>query len=400
MKLLDRVAFAGRSLVMQRMRSLLILLAMSIGTAGVVLLTWLGEAARHYVTAQFDALGTNLVIVFPGRNETAGGHPPVLGETTRDLTLADAEALGRSPSIARIAPLVVGGPMIGYGNRERETTALGTTADFLHVRRLELASGSGLPAGTGADEQVCVLGPTVRKELFGAANPLGEFVRIGNRRFRVCGVLASGGVSLGTNLDEMVMIPVGAAMALFDSPSLFRILIEAKSRAVTPLVVQDCERILAERHEGELDVTVVTQDSVAAEFDAILKALTAAVAGIAAISLIVAGILIMNVMVVAVTQRRAEVGLLKALGAEGRTIRRLFLGEALLLSLAGCVFGLAIGEMGSRLVAWWFPSLQPGLPPWAALAAAAVAGGSGLLFGVLPASRAARLDPVLALARR
>lgn len=398
MKLLDRVAYAGRSLVMQRLRSVLILLAMSIGTAGVVLLTWLGEAARHYVTAQFDALGTNLVIVFPGRNETAGGHPPVLGETTRDLTLADADALSRSPSIARIAPLVVGGPMIGYGNRERETTALGTTADFLHVRRLELASGSGLPAGN--DEQVCVIGPTVRKELFGSANPLGEFVRIGNRRFRVCGVLASGGVSLGTNLDEMVMIPVGAAMALFDSPSLFRILVEAKSRAATPLAVQDCERIIAERHEGELDVTVVTQDAVAAEFDSILKALTAAVAGIAAISLIVAGILIMNVMVVAVTQRRAEVGLLKALGAEGWTIRRLFLGEALLLSLAGCVLGLAIGELGSRLVAWWFPALQPGLPPWAALAAAVVAGGSGLLFGVLPASRAARLDPVLALARR
>jgi putative ABC transport system permease protein len=268
------------------------------------------------------------------------------------------------------------------------------------VRHLSLGSGDFLPEDAQSGESVCVLGATVCQELFGSASPLGEFVRVGNRRFRVCGVLATGGMSVGTDLDEIVVLPLEASMALFDSAGLFRILVEARSRDAITAAVADCERILRERHRGELDCTVITQDVVVSAFDGILGALTAAVAGIASISLLVAGILIMNVMVVAVTQRRAEVGLLKALGAERATIRRAFLGEALLLSLAGCALGLLLGDFGSRAVAHSFPALTGGVPGWAAFAAVLVAAGSGLLFGVMPAARAARLDPVLALARR
>ncbi|MCA8975457.1 MAG: ABC transporter permease [Planctomycetes bacterium] len=373
---------------------------MTIGTAGVALLTWLGDAARHYVVGQFDALGTNLVIVLPGRSETTGGAPPLLGETSRDLTLDDAEALLRSAAVRRVAPVVVGGAEIAYGNRSRETTVLGSTAELLEVRHLELAMGRFLPAGFDAGEAVCVIGATVRRELFDRQSPLGEFVRLGDRRYRVTGVLATGGMSLGTDLDDMVAIPAASAQALFDSPGLFRILIEATDKAAVPRAAADVERILAERHEGENDVTVITQDAVSSTFDGILRALTMAVAGIAAISLVVAGVLIMNVMVVAVTQRRAEVGLLKALGAEAATIRRLFLGEALLLSLFGCGTGLLLGDGMSRLLVRFAPMLEAGVPAWAAAAAAVVAVGCGLVFGTAPARRAARLDPVQSLARR
>lgn len=400
MRLRDGIAFCTQSLRSQRARTLLIMTAMAIGTAGVVLLTWLGDAARSYVTDQFDALGANLVIVLPGRSETTGGAPPLLGHTARDLTLDDAAALLRSPAVTRIAPIVVGGAMISFHNRSRETTVIGTTADFLPVRRLTLAIGQFLPEDRSEAGSVCVLGAAVHRELFDTASPLGEFVRVGDRRYRVAGVLASGGMSLGTDLDEMVVLPVVAAQTLFDRAGLFRVIAEAKSKAAVPRAVADVRRIVQERHDGEDDVTVITQDALSSTFDGILRALTLAVAGIAAISLLVAGILIMNVMVVAVAQRRTEVGLLKAMGADARTIQRLFLGEAVLLSLAGGTCGLVLGDGASRLLPYFAPALQPGVPGWAAGAALLVVLGCGIAFGTAPARRAARLDPVQALARR
>jgi len=396
----DAIAFCVQSLVAQRARTALITVAMAIGTAGVVLLTWLGDSARDYVTGQFDALGNNLVIVLPGRSETTGGAPPLLGGTARDLTLEDADALLRSPAIRRLAPIVVGGGVVAYGNRSRDTTVIGTTADFLPVRRLSLAMGRFLDEATGNGGAVCVLGSTVARELFEQKSPLGEFLRVGDRRYRVAGVLATGGMSLGTDLDEMVVLPVGAAQSLFDSPGLFRIIAEAKSKGVVQQAVLDVQRIITTRHDGENDVTVITQDALSSTFDGILRALTLAVAGIAAISLVVAGILVMNVMVVAVAQRRGEVGLLKALGASSRTILLLFLGESVLLSAFGGVVGLALGELASRILPTFAPALQPGVPAWAALAAAAVVLVCGVAFGTAPAKRAARLDPVMALSRR
>ncbi|MCB9877949.1 MAG: ABC transporter permease [Planctomycetes bacterium] len=396
----DKLGFCARSLLSQRTRTLLIVLAMAIATAGVTMLTWLGDSARRYVTGQFSALGTNLVIVLPGRSETTGGAPPLLGETSRDLTLDDAEALLRSPAVRRVSPVVVGNALASVDGLSRETTVLGANADLLAVRHLELAMGRFLPSGAEAAAPVCVLGATVRDQLFPDRVPLGEFLRLGDRRYRVIGVLATGGTSLGTDLDEVVLLPAVAAQALFDSPGVFRILIEAVDRDAVPRVVSDVEQTIAARHEGERDVTVITQDALSSTFDGILGALTMAVGGIAAISLIVAGILIMNVMVVAVTQRRAEVGLLKALGADAATIRAVFLGEALLLSALGCGAGLLCGQGASHLVHRFVPVLEPGVPAWSMGAAAVVAVGCGLLFGTAPARRAARLDPVEALSRR
>ena len=317
MRLADVIQFASGSLRGSRTRTWLMILAMSIGVASVVVLTGLGEGARRYVVNQFSALGTNLVIVLPGRTETAGITPGMLlGQIPRELTLDDAQALLRSRAIGRIAPLTVGSSQISQGALNRDVVVLGSTADLLEVRHMSLGQGQFLPAGDiHSSESVCVLGAKVRRELFGQEQAIGTWVRLGDRRFRVIGVMASQGESMGFNTDEIVIVPVASAHMLFNTSGLFRILVEAKSRDAIEPAQRDAEEILLRRHNGERDVTVITQDAVLATFDRILRALTLAVGGIAAISLSVAGILIMIVMLIAVSQRVKEIGLLKALGA-------------------------------------------------------------------------------------
>jgi putative ABC transport system permease protein len=398
----DLLAFAWQVVRGYRTRTLLILLAMGIGVAAVVAVSSIGEGARLYVINQFGSLGTYLVVVLPGRSETAGAMPGVLlGKTPRDLTIDDALSLKRSPAIRRLAPLIVGAGDVRVGARSRETPVLGTTAELLEIRHMKMAQGQFLPAGDPRHSQpVCVVGAKVAAELFGARGALGEWLRIGDRRFRVVGVLAVQGESLGFNTDEIVIVPLAAAQALFNTEALFRILVEAKSRESIAVAKADIEEIVRERHEGKRDVTVITQDAVLATFDRILRALTLAVGGLAAISLAVAGILIMNVMLIAVAQRRSEIGLLKALGATGGQIRLVFFTEAVLLALGGAAFGLAAGKIGQILIGQIYPAIPFTPPWWAVLAAPLTAIGTAVLFAVAPARRAARLDPVRALSRR
>jgi len=402
MKLADIAQFATGSLRGSPARTLLMMLAMSIGVAAVVVLTALGEGARRYVINQFSSLGTNLVIVLPGRTETAGISPGMLvGQIPREITLDDAEAIQRSPAVKRIAPLTVGSATLSHDGLNREVVVAGSTSDLLEVRHMSMGSGSFLPAGNIHDaSSVCVLGDLMRRELFGNARAVGQWVRLGDRRFRVIGVIAPQGESMGMRTDELVIIPVASAHQLFNTSGLFRILVEAKNRDSIVQAQHDAEEIMFARHRGEKDVTVITQDAVLATFDRILTALTMAVGGIAAISLAVAGVLIMNVMLIAVAQRVKEIGLLKALGAPGRQIRALFFAEAALLSGTGAVAGLILGYIGSVFIRQVYPSLPASPPWWAVLAACGTALGTGILFSVWPARRAARLDPVAALAGR
>ena len=197
-----------------------------------------------------------------------------------------------------------------------------------------------------------------------------------------------------------MIIPIASAQALFNVPSLFRICIEVKSRAAIPKVIEFTKETIRIRHQGEEDVTVITQDAVLSTFDRILGALTYAVGGIAAVSLVVAGILIMNVMLVAVSQRTAEIGLLKALGASRREVLQLILVEALLLSSIGGLIGLTLGQLGSWGIRIALPQMQAYPPAWAIFASITVAVVTGALFSLLPARKAANLDPVLALTKR
>jgi putative ABC transport system permease protein len=382
------------------LRSAMLLLAIAIGVAAVVTLTAVGEGARRYVIGQFSTLGTNLLIVFPGRSETSGGAAGMLvGGTARDLTLDDAIALLRSRNVAKVAPLIIGSGSASWRGREREITVIGATAEMLPIQGWSMEAGEFLrPGDIDVASPVCIIGQTVRTELFRGEPPLGEWIRIGDTRCRVTGILNSLGTSHGANADETIILPVANAQQLFNSPGVFRVLVEAQNRDAMARTKADILAIIKARHQGEEDITVVTQDALVATFDSILSMITLALAAIAGISLIVAGILIMNVMLVAVSQRTAEIGLMKALGARRRQILTLFLSEAVLLSALGALLGVALGQAASAGLSALFPVLQFAAPNWAIAAAVVIAVLSGLVFGILPARRAARLDPIMALA--
>lgn len=402
MRFADRQRVALGALLRYPLRTGMLLLATAIGVAAVLLLTGLGEAARRFVTDEFQSLGTHLLIVLPGRTETTGAGPALFaGATPRDLTLDDARALLRSPAIARVAPVVVGEAAVNAGGLERDATVMGTTSDFRTIRGWAMAQGEFLPDVTMDRERpVCVVGATIARELWPGGSPVGRWLRVGDRRCRVTGVLAPQGISVMVDADQLVLMPVILSQALFNSPGLFRIIVQARSRDTMEAARRDILAIITARHRGKEDITIITQDAVVATFDGILGALTLALAGIAAISLVVAGVLIMNVMLVAVSQRTDEIGLLKALGARRRQILALFLTEAAYLALLGAAAGAALGYAGAALVGAWYPDLSFRPPAWAAFGATGLALACGLLFGILPARRAAALDPVVALARR
>lgn len=401
MRARDIAVFSMQAATASRGRTILTLLAMAIGVSSVILLISLGDSGRRYVIDQFASLGTNLLIVIPGRSETTGGPPPLLGETPRDLTLDDAIALTNSTAIRRVAPIIAGSAPVSVKQLEREMIVLGSSADLFEVRRLTMGQGIFLPPGDlDRGGNVCVIGSKGKKELFGNRQALGRWIRIGDRRFRVIGVLADTGVSLGEDMGEVVIIPVATAQALFNRVSLFRIVVEASNEDAVDRAKEAILSIIRARHEGEDDITVITQDAVLATFDKIFRALTLTVGGIAAISLVVAGIMIMNIMLVAISNRRSEIGLLKALGAPRTQIMGLFLTESALLSVAGAFWGFLLAFGAMKLLAGFFPEYNLALAPWSPFIASGLALGTGILFGVLPARRASMLEPALALSRR
>jgi len=232
MRSADLIRFARDAATGNPLRASLLVLAMAIGVAAVVVLTALGDGARRYVMNQFSSLGTNLVIVLPGRSQTGGFNPGnAVTNTTRDLTIDDAQALQRASAVSRVAPLAVGTSEISAGGKLREVMVAGTVAQYAQVRQLVLAQGRFLAPGDwrrGAAE--AVIGSKVRDEIFGSAPALGQLVRIGDRRFRIVGVLGTSGQGLGMNNDELVFVPVSMAQAMFNSNTLFRILVEATGR--------------------------------------------------------------------------------------------------------------------------------------------------------------------------
>lgn len=395
----DVAVFAGGALTGHKLRSLLSVAGVAVGVAAVVVLTALGEGARRYVTQEFLSLGSNLVIVVPGKISTTGVMP--WGGVTRDLTLEDFKAIGTEvPQVRKAAALCVGTETVRHGDRSRSVPILGTTASLLQVRHLKVGSGSFLPerdAETGGNEMV--LGPTVARELFGAESPLGQVVRVGDWRFRVVGVLAPRGRTLGFDLDDTVFVPVKTVMRAFNRTTLFRILIEVRSFHEMRPARDAVLALMKQRHRAE-DVTIVTQDAILQSFSSILQALTLALAGIASVSLAVAGIGIMNVMLVSVTERRPEIGLLKAMGATEGQVLTVFLAEALLLSSGGGLLGLGAGWLGAFLFTRVYPDFPAAPPVWAVVSALALSAVVGVVFGLWPAHRASRLDPVLSLQKR
>jgi putative ABC transport system permease protein len=396
----DLVGFAFAALSRHRRRSVLSVLGMTVGVASVVVLTALGEGARRYVTIQFSSLGSNLLMVLPGKNETTGAFPGVTG-VPNDLTLDDARALERGVREALfVAPIVVANETVSHMQHRRQVLVLGATYEYLKARELHVSIGRFLPQqemDRGAP--VVVLGAKAAEELFPNANPLGSVVRIGDSRMRAIGVLERRGQQIGVNIDDIVIIPVASAMRLFNRSSLFRIMLKLRAHADLERAKRRTLEILTERH-GEEDVSCITQESVVESLSKILNTLTLAVAGIGAISLSVAGLGVMNLMLVSVSERTQEVGLLKAIGAARRQILALFLTEAVLLAVTGAAVGLALGFVMVRIFVVIYPSFPASTPLWAIVSVVLMALVIGALFGVLPARRATNLDPVAALAGR
>jgi putative ABC transport system permease protein len=393
------IKFSLASLNGHRLRTGLSLLGVMIGVAAVLVLTALGEGARRYVTDQFSSLGTNLLVVLPGKTETSGLVG--FGGIPNDLTLQDAQAVARrTRSAERVAPLTIGTEEIEYQGHRRQVAIIGSTAEYQLARQLTVDRGDFLPRGDWSrGTPVAVLGRKAASELFGAESPVGKVIRVGEWRIRVIGLLSPQGVKMGLDFDDMAIIPVATAMQMFNRRSLFRILVQTYSHADLEKAKNDVRSILTERHQEE-DITVVTQDAVLSTFSAVLQALTLALAAIAAVSLSVAGIGIMNVMLVSVSERTQEIGLLKSLGVARGQILAVFLTEAGLISTAGGLLGLSLGWILVQILVHLYPDLPASSPTWAVVAALTTSVVVGLIFGILPARTATKLDPIEALGRR
>ena len=397
MNISDLIRFSSTALIRNRRRSIFSMLGVTVGVASVVVLTAAGEGAQRFVSAEFSSLGTNLLMVMPGKNETTGAFPGI-GGAPNDLTLGDVRSLARDlHGVRLIVPSVTGNDTVANGERRRQVAVVGTTAGFQEARKLKMASGGFLPSGDmerGAG--VVVVGSKIARELFGDENPVGKVLRIGSWRMRIIGVLASKGRQMGLDIDDMAMVPVATAMRIFDLSSISRIDIEMLAHTDLDATKKKVVDLLVERH-GEEDVTVVTPDSVVGALNEILLALTLAVSGIGAISLAVAGLGVMNLMLVSVSERTAEVGLLRAIGATRSQVLQLFLAEAIVLSFCGALLGIGIGWGFVITFVSLYPDFQAAPPVWAVLSVLILSLAVGAVFGVLPARRATGLDPVVAL---
>jgi putative ABC transport system permease protein len=392
----DFLHLTASSLSAHRLRSFLTLLGIAVGIAAVVLLTSIGEGVHKFVLAEFTQFGTNLIAINPGRTTTHGTSMGVFG-TERPLTIEDAEALKRLPYVMAVVPIVQGNAEVEAANRRRRTTVYGAGSQWPEAFSMDVKSGRFLPDDDPtAPPAFAVLGSKTRDELFGTRNPLGQRIGIGGNRYRIIGVMESKGTILGFDVDDTVYIPTARGMELFNRNSLLEIDVLYQEDANINKVVASIKRSLIARH-GREDFTINTQQQMLDVLGSVLNVLTFAVAAIGGISLLVGAIGIVTIMTIAVNERTNEIGLLRALGARQGQVLSLFLGEAIVLAALGGISGLALGIGLAHFLHFAFPAL-PVHTPWIfVVLAEVIAVVIGLAAGVLPAQRAAQLDPIEAL---
>jgi putative ABC transport system permease protein len=389
-----------------RLRSGLTMLGILIGIAAVILTVGLGEGAQGKVKAQINALGSNLLVVSPGSATSSTGIRAGFGSAST-LTVNDAAAVSSkvaAPDIAAVAPVTQRSEPLTAGASNWTTSVVGTTPDWLSVRARRIASGRFLnEADTAQTAAVAVLAPTTATELFGSTDVVGRSVTIGGIPFQVVGVLTSAGSDATSNLDDQVIVPLStAATRLFGGQtrtSVQSIYIQARSTSALSAADQEATSELDNLHHvsaSNPDFTITAQQSLVSTATSVDRTLTVLLAGIAALSLLVGGIGVMNIMLVSVTERTREIGLRKALGARPAVIRQQFLIEASVLGLAGGLLGAALGVAGALVLPHLIAN-PISISPAATAGAIAVSVAIGVVFGVYPASRAARLAPIDAL---
>jgi putative ABC transport system permease protein len=402
MDLVESVKMATATLTGNRLRSALTMLGMIIGNASVVAMIGIGEGAQRFAADQFKSLGPNVLFVVPG-NDKARNRTLNIPKT---LVLSDAEAIAEQvPSINDVAPQLQNQVPVVYGSKRKSTLVIGTTERFAIVRDYNVARGRFI---TQQEVQrgtpVAVIGSKLSETLFGQKNPLGERIRVRGLSFKIIGLLASKGSFLGNNQDDVLLVPLSTLSSRLTgrtSPygvEVTFISVSAKNQSQMAAAKTQITNLLRLRHKivTEDDFTVRSQDEALSIIGAVTGALTIMLVAIAAISLLVGGIGIMNIMLVSVTERTQEIGLRKAIGATQSDILIQFLIESIILSAAGGIIGIMIGA-GTVVMVGVLTPLKSSVSMPAIALAVSVSGGIGVFFGVVPAQRAARLDPIVAL---
>ncbi|NIR31832.1 MAG: FtsX-like permease family protein [Gammaproteobacteria bacterium] len=392
----DLARLAAGAVLAHRLRSFLTALGIAVGIAAVVLLTAIGEGVHRFVLAEFTQFGTNLIAITPGKTETFGMSGAVISNV-RPMSLDDAVALERLEQVVATVPVVQGNAQVESRDRRRRATIFGVGARVPEVWRMDVSLGRFLPRHEERSPRAyAVLGAKLHRELFGARNPLGQRLRVGGDRYRVIGVMETKGQFLGVDLDDAVYIPAAKALELFDRESLMEIDLLYRQETRVEDAVAAVRRLLVDRH-GHEDFTIITQQQMLDVLGRVLNILTFAVGALGGISLFVGGVGILTIMVIAVAERTAEIGLMRAIGAARGQVLALFLGEAVLLAAVGGAAGLGLGIGLALLLDLVVPALPAAISWKFSLLAEALAVVIGLAAGVLPARRAAGLLPLDAL---
>ena len=391
----DWLRLATSPVTSQPGKSVLTALGIAIGIAAVTLLTTLGHGVRQYVLDSFSQFGTRIIAITPGHSETAGMAGGLIS-SVRLLTLDDAEALARITGSEWVVSNVQGSGPIRYGERVRSTEILGTTSDFNQAWDFPLAMGKFLPDTGGNSPAVAVIGDTLYRELFRSENPLGKFIRIGGQRYRVIGVMQPKGSTLGFDLDDMAYIPADRALTLFNREGLMEVDVVFSEGTTSSQMLERIKAVMMKRH-GQEDFTLTSQDEMLSSMNRILGILTMGVAALGGISLLVGGVGIFTIMTTNLTERTAEIGLLRAIGCPRRQLLSLFLGEAVMLSLFGAFIGIVITAVVVALLSLLAPAFPVQIQFSTLGLAIAVAVITGLISGIWPAYKSSRLSPIEAL---
>ena len=391
----DQLFWVMKTLASERRRSFLTVLGFAVGIAAVGLLSSLGEGVRLYLLREFTQFGSHILAVTPGKTDTFG-----LGgllNTVRPVSLQDAAALAELPEVESVVPVVMGNAQVKTRERGRYTDIAGVTAGAQNGWQLTIAEGLFLPDDDWFYARpTAVLGYKVKQELFGNNKAVGELVQIGGSRFRVVGVTAAKGQMLGFDMDDIVYIPTQRGLQLFNRESLMEIDLFYRPGISADSISQRVKHLLIQRHGGE-DFTIITQDQMLETLDNILQVVKAAAAGLGAISLSVGGVGILTILLITVSERKREIGLLCALGFTPKQIRGLFLTEAIALALVGAALGLAVVGLAIILGRLFTPGIPLSLDWLTVVVALFIAAIIGWLSGVKPASSAAKLKPIDAL---
>ncbi len=385
--ILESMRMAWRSLMMGKLRAFLTMLGIIIGVGAVIALISIGQAATGSVTSQIQALGSNLITVTPMRSAGAVLYYP------QDVAWLKQVV----PQISADAPLMTGQVTSDYGSQSYATTLMGTSPASLQIQGRKLAAGRYIIASDVTYRRaVAVIGPTVEQQLFGVTSGLGKTIYVNGTPLAVIGVLQSAGGSFGANADDVILTPVTTAEEILGTNQVSSIIAEARSSDIAPLAVAQIEAVMDARFASQNAAVVVSQDQILSALSTITNTLTLMLGGIAGISLLVGGIGIMNIMLVTVAERTREIGLRKAIGARRGAILTQFLVESGILSLVGGAIGALLGGLGATLMAralGW----SGGVATNSIVLALGFSLVVGIVFGMWPAMRASRLDPIEAL---